>query len=118
MNLIFFSDLLSDIDRILLQMGLNFLCLFLVSSIFDLVKTTFKESSIFVIFLLLYIIPVDFTAKLFPTYENLFPTYENFIFYCLLKSFDVIELTLDKMAIISLFFIIFATISYCFHWIQ
>jgi len=114
MNLI----LLSDTDRIFLQVGLNFLCLFLVSSIFDLVKTTFKESSIFVIFLLLYIIPVDFTARLFPTYENLFPTYENFIFYCLLKSFDVIELPLEKMASILLFFIILATVSYCFHWIQ
>ena len=107
MNLI----LLSDTDRIFLQVGLNFLCLFLVSSIFDLVKTTFKESSIFVIFLLLYIIPVDFTAKLFPTYEN-------FIFYCLLKSFDVIGLPLEKMASILLFFIILATVSYCFHWIQ
>jgi len=123
------------IDQIFLKVGLNFLCLFLLIFIFDLVETALKKSDIskrslnliqVVIFLLFYIIPVDitvdFNAKLFPTYENLFPTYEDFItqciFYYQLKSFDFIELTLEKMASILLFYIILAPVSYCFDLIQ
>ena len=123
------------IDQIFLKVGLNFLCLFLLIFIFDLVETALKKSDIskrslnliqVVIFLLFYIITVDitvdFNAKLFPTYENLFPTYEDFItqciFYYQLKSFDFIELTLEKMARILLFYIILAPVSYCFDLIQ
>tara|TARA_B100001142_G_C14022176_1_gene534794 strand:- start:113 stop:523 length:411 start_codon:yes stop_codon:yes gene_type:complete len=123
------------IDQVFLKVGLNFLCLFLLIFIFDLVETTIKKSGIskrllnliqVVIILLFYIIPVDisvdFNAKLFPTYENLFPTYENFItqciFYYQLKSFDFIELTLKKIARILLFYIILAIVLYCFDLIQ
>ena len=63
-------NLISSSVRILLQVGLDFLFLFLLSSSFDFVETTLKEYGIskrilipiqVVIFLLIfYIIPVDF----------------------------------------------------------
>ena len=120
------------IDQIFLKVGLTFLCLFLLIFIFDLVETALKKSGIskrslnliqVVIFLLFYIIPVDitvdFNAKLFPTYEDFIT---QCIFYYQLKSFDFIELTLEKMARILLFYIILApvsySVSYCFDLIQ
>ena len=59
------------IDQIFLKVGLNFLCLFLLIFIFDLVETALKKSDIskrslnliqVVIFLLFYIISVDITV--------------------------------------------------------